>query len=53
MREKIKDLAHFHYWENLEDNFHTPWYCMKCLLNELFPSFSLRVLSFIDFSEMS
>ena len=23
--------------ENLEDNFHTPWYCMKCLSNELFP----------------
>ena len=22
-REKIKDLAHFYYWENLEDNFHT------------------------------
>ena len=36
-REKMKDLVHFYYWENLEDNFHTQWYCMKCLLNELFP----------------
>ena len=36
-REKIKDLAHFYYWENLEDNFHTQCYCMECLLNELFP----------------